>query len=346
MSILVRKTNKQMGSLKSFRTTQQKQKLPQVSKYRYTSTKFHPLKTEPDFINDCVKFFTIRTLQGIDDNIDNNQDCIFYSTNYNDNEDQYLFGICDGHGPDGHLVSNYVAHQYKRKLRISLFFGDHQSQNIKLMNQCTIDIEKEMQFNDEFNLMLSGTTLITIFINGDKIICQNIGNSKAVFFSKSLQQWQHKELSQEHKLSHNQECFRILKSGGQIRQLRNEFTNKRQGPYYVFLQDQNIPQLYSTRSLGDSIGKKIGVTSESEFQTFQIKQEGFLIIGTCGLWDVMSYQEIIAQLDQIRLITQQKQIEELANSILNYCKRKWETYYNNNEVIKIEDISFILIYLS
>lgn len=34
-----------------------------------------------------------------------------------------------------------------------------------------MDIEKEIQFSDEFNIMLSGTTLIAIFINGDKIIC-------------------------------------------------------------------------------------------------------------------------------------------------------------------------------
>lgn len=41
-------------------------------------------------------------------NVKINQDAFFAFPNFLGNKDSHLFGVCDGHGSQGHLVSNFV----------------------------------------------------------------------------------------------------------------------------------------------------------------------------------------------------------------------------------------------
>jgi serine/threonine protein phosphatase PrpC len=43
-----------------------------------------------------------RTLQGYGGYSQHNQDSVFFQTRLCDNDERYLFGVCDGHGLDGH----------------------------------------------------------------------------------------------------------------------------------------------------------------------------------------------------------------------------------------------------
>lgn len=54
--------------------------------------------------------FSYRTKKGYipSNSAKQNQDAYVISPNINNKTWQHLFSICDGHGPLGHLVSNYV----------------------------------------------------------------------------------------------------------------------------------------------------------------------------------------------------------------------------------------------
>jgi hypothetical protein len=68
-------------------------------------------------------------------------------------------------------------------------------------------------------------------------------------------------LSNDHKGEDPQEKKRIEVSGGRVDQFKEEDGTKN-GPMRVWLKYDEIPGLAMTRSIGDSIATKIGVTCE------------------------------------------------------------------------------------
>jgi serine/threonine protein phosphatase PrpC len=54
--------------------------------------------------------FSVRTKRGVHPrNLDKpNQDVFFHHLNFTKNYRKHFFAVCDGHGTNGHLVSNFV----------------------------------------------------------------------------------------------------------------------------------------------------------------------------------------------------------------------------------------------
>lgn len=64
--------------------------------------------------------FSVRTRKGVSANSKKiNQDSFITQMNYQGKENQHLFGVYDGHGVNGHLVSNYITSN------LPSFFGQH-----------------------------------------------------------------------------------------------------------------------------------------------------------------------------------------------------------------------------
>ena len=54
--------------------------------------------------------FSVRTRKGKSANTNKiNQDSFITHMNYQNKDCQHLFGVYDGHGVNGHLVSNYIS---------------------------------------------------------------------------------------------------------------------------------------------------------------------------------------------------------------------------------------------
>lgn len=97
------------------------------------------------------------------------------------------------------------------------------------------------------------------------------------------------ELSTDHKPFHPVEKERIEKSGGEI--FPKEGTS---GPLRVWKKDEDTPGLAVTRTIGDLLGHKIGISSEPDIEFWKIMPEDyFIILATDGIWDVMNSAEAI-----------------------------------------------------
>jgi serine/threonine protein phosphatase PrpC len=57
-----------------------------------------------------------------------------------------------------------------------------------------------------------------------------------------------------------------------------------------------------SRSLGDAIAKKLGVTAEPSIFEVPLngKSENFAIIASDGVWDVMSNEEVVTYIENFR----------------------------------------------
>ncbi|EAS03218.2 protein phosphatase 2c (macronuclear) [Tetrahymena thermophila SB210] len=217
-----------------------------------------------------------------------NQDSFFMSEKMSNKDyDQiYFLGVMDGHGTNGHLVSQFIKNniieEYKQQ-------GDEINYAQKLIN-LTDSLNTKLA-NSSIDCMFSGTTMISLLLlmnqNSLKIFSCNCGDSRAIMgLLKSqtvTQQTKGKqnssinsyffevlELSRDHKPELPDEKERILQQNGRIDSYRDEYGNQL-GPMRVWLKNENIPGLAMSRSIGDDVATSVGVTWEPEIKEFDIQ---------------------------------------------------------------------------
>lgn len=78
------------------------------------------------------------------------------------------------------------------------------------------------------------------------------------------------QLSSDHNPYNKKEYERIIKNNGRIHRVK-DFYDEQIGPLRVWLQNEETPGLAVTRSFGDLVGKKVGITSEPHISINSIK---------------------------------------------------------------------------
>lgn len=117
------------------------------------------------------------------------------------------------------------------------------------------------------DIRFSGTTACLVYLYEQHLFCANLGDSRAVMYSRVGEKWQHKSLSTDHKGEDEREACRIKMNGGRIHPYFDE-DGEQCGPYRVWIQDKEIPGLAMTRSFGDYVASTVGVISEPEVTYF------------------------------------------------------------------------------
>lgn len=118
------------------------------------------------------------------------------------------------------------------------------------------------------DLTTSGSTMVSCYIDHNKLYCANVGDSRAIMGSKdpTTGKWTARALSNDHKPSLPLEAQRIWRFNGRIDSLRDQhgtictYIGNPVGPLRVWFQNQNAPGLAMTRSIGDLMAAQVGVT--------------------------------------------------------------------------------------
>ena len=185
----------------------------------------------------------------------------------------------------------------------------------------------------------------------DKKILQNIRerrNSKPNIKIFPLQ------LTLDQKPNDKEERKRIENSGGRVQRLLDQFGNK-VGPYRVWEKNSNRPGLAMSRSIGDFLGKSIGVISTPIFTYHQIDQfnDLFLIAASDGLWDVMDNEDVVNFVECYRGACK-NEIQDIqdgevnahnsiiAQLLVEEARLRWYIIVEEEDVV-INDISCIII---
>jgi serine/threonine protein phosphatase PrpC len=210
------------------------------------------------------------------------------------NSELSLFGVFDGHGVNGGQISTFI----KSRLPSLLTKSPHLTDSLLSSSIQSLNEEIEKKFDSSF----SGSTLTLVSIQGKKLLCANVGDSRAIIGNQindlspntsSGRSWVAVALSRDHKPDLNDEFDRITSSGGRVLAYSDE-NGQPTGPARVWLKDQNIPGLAMSRSLGDGVAKTVGVTSEAEILKYDLNaQDKFLVVASDGAFEFLSNEDVV-----------------------------------------------------
>jgi serine/threonine protein phosphatase PrpC len=220
----------------------------------------------------------------------------------------------DGHGPEGHQISDYSISFCLKffKKHFQSFTHDSKSAMTQMLQKCDKRLLSETISEN------SGSTMIVLFIYQGIIHCGSLGDSRSIigslsdvaevfrprnnkFFRKILtdRALKAEALTKDQKPNLNEEMMRIKLSGGSVERSTDPF-GRHVGPFRVWSKEGSGPGLAMSRSLGDQIAKTCGVISIPLYmeKTITPGQDLYIVIASDGVWDVMQNIEVINFVDK------------------------------------------------
>jgi serine/threonine protein phosphatase PrpC len=130
-------------------------------------------------------------------------------------------------------------------------------------------------------------------------------------------------LNRDHKPELKDEAERIIRRGGRIDSFRDYYNNGEPiGPQRVWLQNEEIPGLAMSRSMGDKVAHSVGVTAEPETMEFTLSlNDKFIVIASDGVWEFLSNEDV-AQI--VLPFYEQNAPEAAANALVKAAFKKWK----------------------
>ena len=202
------------------------------------------------------------------------------------NNKEYSFGVFDGHGLQGHLVSEGIKNflmncsydQYSSKQKIISMFNS---------------LSKSIESAKNFDVFCSGSTAVIVRVTKEKIICANCGDSRAILINGL---GNIVKLSRDHKPELTDEKRRIIAAGGRVDRIYG------MGPFRVWFKDGDYPGLAMSRSIGDTLAHKVGVSNIPEIMEYNINsvKPVAIIVASDGVWEFMNNEQVKNILNKYR----------------------------------------------
>jgi len=255
-----------------------------------------------------LKKYSVLTLPGKDTsgNHKTNQDSFVFKAGINQIKDFNIFGVLDGHGPDGHFVSKFASETIPAKL-----INHHEIQylkdpeeiyrklkenNCRIITQAFVETDNQLK-TVNFDAYESGCTCVLIIHIGNHIICANVGDSRAIVVydqqgDNNLNNYNGVPLSKDFKPELPEEAKRILMSGGEVRQMENS-SGEKGGPFRVWARGEGYPGLAMSRSIGDLKGKQIGVIPDPGVLEYNLcDKTKYIVACSDGVWEFLNNEEV------------------------------------------------------
>ena len=285
-----------------------------------------------------------------------NQDSYSIQETWYGDESIHMFGIYDGHGETGDYCSHFAA------LYTPLYFHKQIDNMGGFKSMSDSDIKQK--FSDAFvttNIALhessiddtlSGTTAITVFVKGDKLVVANVGDSRAIIASDIDGNLKSSPLSIDQTPFRKDERTRLKKRGAKIMTMdqiegaepihdnwgEDGETGNEIGegdPPRVWDRSLQMPGCAFTRSIGDSFAESIGVFAEPEILTWDIQpNDKFVIIASDGVFEFLTSQAVV---DMVAGFADPL---TAAKHVVSEAYRLWLTYDERTDDISIIIINF------
>ena len=277
---------------------------------------------------------------------DYNQDIAFLEKNFANNNTFLYMAVCDGHGVEGHQVSGFIKRTLPKDLSNALvnkeILTSDKNKKKKIYNiigSTFIKVNEKLISNESINSIFSGTTCVSLIYTPIKLICANIGDSRAVLgrYDKKNKKWIPINLSRDHKPTEEDEAKRILKKGGRIKPFIDEETGNEVGPLRVWVKDDEVPGLAMTRSFGDRVAAIAGTICVPEIKEYAFHEgDKFVIIASDGIWEFISSEECI---NIVGKFYENNDVVQCCEYLYNESRKRW---IKEEEVV--DDITMLLVF--
>ena len=276
---------------------------------------------------------------------ENNQDNYFVYKNFMNKKNYIYMSVCDGHGVEGHFVSDFIKeilpYDMSENLQSFNILTENELEKEKIydiIKQTFIEANEKLVNNEEINSLFSGSTCVSVIYTPEKLIIPNIGDSRAVLgrlINKETNEYKAIELSRDHKPTEKDEEKRILENDGRIQPFieDGEFV----GPQRVWIKEEEVPGLAMTRSFGDRVAATVGVVSIPEIKEYIFNpNDKFMIIASDGVWEFISSQECI---DIIKEFYDKNDLKGCCEFLYQESSKRW---LKEEEVI--DDTTMIIVF--
>ena len=240
----------------------------------------------------------------------------------------HMLGIFDGHGPHGQDVSAYLKERFLGFAVEGLVEQSKEAlvEGLKSgFKAASAGVRKA-----GVDYTYSGSTCLTVLLQGPLCICAHVGDSRAILARKTLTDWKVVPLSTDHKPDLRDENARILGAGGVISS-SHVGSGPSSGPLRVWLKNQRIPGLAMTRSIGDAVAQRVGVISIPDVTEIAMTSEHKLLVAASdGLWTVMTNEEVVEHMG--RWYDAGASAGRAAEWLLHETLRRWERVGESDDV--------------
>jgi serine/threonine protein phosphatase PrpC len=221
-----------------------------------------------------------------------NQDNFFVIDNY-DGRDFHMYCVFDGHGEHGHHVSRRCREVFPQHLKAANFE----------LKRAFLNMQNDL-CACEYDVRCSGATCVLALLQGKVLTVANCGDSRAVIARRNGNgAVSGHPLTTDHKPDNPDERKRIVAMGGQVgcrhvlvQQGRGNPVSMPVGPCRVWYQNRvgETLGLAMSRSLGDAVAHKCGVSAEPEvFEHTTDPSDEFMVLATDGVFDVLDNQQVV-----------------------------------------------------
>ena len=271
-----------------------------------------------------------------------NQDAVLVIQNEYNLKDFNIFAVMDGHGVNGHLVSRFVTKYFtsffKKNKKMNSSNSDENQIFYRLkkndhdvLKRAFRHAERDIEKNNDIDANFSGTTCVMVFQVGDRILCGNVGDSRAIMVKGNNVI----PLSIDQKPDDPEESKRIKECGGEISQYEED--GEKSGPFRVWQKGEAYPGIAMSRSIGDFIATKLGVIPEPKFIDEKVdKDTKFIVVASDGIWEFLDNEKV----KNMVMPFYEK------NDPSGACKEliKKATEFWNQEDIVVDDITVVVVF--
>ena len=279
--------------------------------------------------------------KGEDGFIKVNQDSFLVIENEYNLPDFNIFSVLDGHGENGHLVSRFVtkyfATFFKKNKKMKVLTSEDEVYSRLKKNEYDIlkrvfkHAEKDIN-KSAIDAKFSGTTCVIVFQIGDKIICANVGDSRAILV-KGEKGKTIIPLSVDQKPDSPEEKKRIELAGGEVAQYEDD--GEKSGPFRVWAKGEAYPGIAMSRSIGDFVASSLGVIPEPIcFEETIDKDTKFIILASDGIWEFLNNKKVV---NIVWPFYEKKDPEGACKALIKEATDWW-----NKEDIVVDDITVII----
>ena len=271
-----------------------------------------------------------------------NQDSFLVLQNEYNLKDFNIFSVMDGHGVNGHLVSRFVTKYFtsffknNKKMNSSnedenAVFYRLKKNDYDILKRAFRHAERDIGKNSDIDANFSGTTCVMVFQIGERLICANVGDSRAIMVkgTKVI------PLSIDQKPDDPEESKRIVENGGEISQFEED--GEKSGPFRVWKKGEVYPGIAMSRSIGDLIASTLGVIPEPKFIEDKLdKDTKFIVVASDGVWEFLDN-------NTVRDIVMPYYEKNDPNGACKELIKKSTEWWNKEDIV-VDDITVVVVF--
>jgi len=224
-----------------------------------------------------------------------------------------LYGVCDGHGPFGHLVSFRLVQSLPHCIASSPHFKKDWQQCLREAFHAAQQDLLQFATKHDINIEASGSACSVVAVEKQKAYVASIGDATAMIASWN----RHKQRLVFHTVDHKpglpEEKARLEAAGNDVREVDA-------GTYRVYLKGSTFPGLTMSRAFGDTACA--GVLQEPSYSEVELESgdEFYLLAASDGIWEFIEPDKVV------ELVTKKLRLKgprETVRYLVDCSRKRW-----------------------